>query len=594
MPPKEGAGPGAAAVPPGTACVVWPAGDAASVGCLRERAEIVSTDTYAWLHLGNVHDTNGRHEDALAAYKRGIDANPQEYRNYVSACRMLRKLGRVEEAFQLAEHAVREKVLHDPWQISSHFVYGLEAKAWWDVSSWRVGRVLEGSFDKIRDEAMPLLQNGKLVSSSIPDTEDLVRTGKWTELNLIHEAVTQTPSQRICPNITELLEAPLNLAEVPLNSQGNRQRMAQIKFETFSVSAMYMAIHAVLLLYVSGRAIGLIMDSGDGVSHTVLIYERYALSHAVLRFELAYPFATRGSTTLARLGPCRRQPGEPALVSLPALSTPTLSVVDTGALMVRWAQIGFAAGYLVELRPVGGPAGDDYPWVSVDAAAGFLEKDSATGGLLPEGLLGSRCGACRVNNLRTDLPYEARVTYYVSCGCRSQASACTPPVFVAPPDSSGGAAPPEAPPAPPASPPVRQEEQPLLSTGVGAFQPATAPPPVSPVVHHPPAGQGATSPPAAAPLVSLPPPLPPLVGAPAGAAPPPQQMASWRCRCPAGSLVPAPCAPELLVLDEACSSLLVMWPTVVHAAAYQVELFEERQSAAERFQRAVPEGIAEA
>jgi hypothetical protein len=135
----------------------------------------------------------------------------------------------------------------------------------------------------------------------------------------------------------------------------------------------------------------------------------------------AHTINEQGSTTLARLGPCRQKPGEPALVCLPALSTPTLSVVDTGALMVRWAQIGFAAGYLVELRPIGGPDGDDYPWVSVDAAAGFLEKESAAGGLLPEGLLGSKCGACRVNNLRSDLPYEARVTYYVSSGCRSQA-----------------------------------------------------------------------------------------------------------------------------------------------------------------------------
>ncbi|CAK0897306.1 unnamed protein product [Prorocentrum cordatum] len=552
MPPKEGAGPGAAAVPPGTACVVWPAGDAASVGCLRERAEIVSTDTYAWLHLGNVHDTNGRHEDALAAYKRGIDANPQEYRNYVSACRMLRKLGRVEEAFQLAEHAVREKVLHDPWQISSHFVYGLEAKAWWDVSSWRVGRVLEGSFDKIRDEAMPLLQNGKLVSSSIPDTEDLVRTGKWTELNLIHEAVTQTPSQRICPNITELLEAPLNLAEVPLNSQGNRQRMAQIKFETFSVSAMYMAIHAVLLLYVSGRAIGLIMDSGDGVSHTVLIYERYALSHAVLRFELAYPFATRGSTTLARLGPCRRQPGEPALVSLPALSTPTLSVVDTGALMVRWAQIGFAAGYLVELRPVGGPAGDDYPWTG---RGGVCRR----GRWLPgEGLTARRAGcsprACWGPGAAPaggEQPphrpalrgprHVLRVLRVPVAGLGLHASRLRrAPRLQRRCGAAGG-------PARAAGEPARAAggEQPLLSTGVGAFQPATAPPPVSPVVHHPPAGQGATSPPAAAPLVSLPPPLPPLVGAPAGAAPPPQQMASWRCRCPAGEAwCPPPARPS--------------------------------------------------
>jgi len=63
--------------------------------------------------------------------------------------------------------------------------------------------------------------------------------------------------------------------------------MIQIMFENFNVPSVYVSIQAVLALYASGRTTGCILDSGDGVTHTVPIFEGFLLPHAVKRLDIA-------------------------------------------------------------------------------------------------------------------------------------------------------------------------------------------------------------------------------------------------------------------------------------------------------------------
>ena len=82
-------------------------------------------------------------------------------------------------------------------------------------------------------------------------------------------------------------ERPVLLTETPLNPTANRDKMMQIMFETFNCPSMHIAIQAVLSLYASGRTTGIVFDSGDGVSHTVPIYEGSTQPHAIHRVDIA-------------------------------------------------------------------------------------------------------------------------------------------------------------------------------------------------------------------------------------------------------------------------------------------------------------------
>ncbi|XP_016103438.1 actin-like [Sinocyclocheilus grahami] len=102
----------------------------------------------------------------------------------------------------------------------------------------------------------------------------------WDEMEMIwHHAF-----QQLCASPED---HPVLLTEAAMNPLQNRQRSVELMFEAFSVPLAFVALQAVLALYASGRTTGVVLDSGDGVSHSVPVFEGYCLPHAVQRFDLA-------------------------------------------------------------------------------------------------------------------------------------------------------------------------------------------------------------------------------------------------------------------------------------------------------------------
>ncbi|KAI3422074.1 Actin- protein 2 [Globodera pallida] len=88
-------------------------------------------------------------------------------------------------------------------------------------------------------------------------------------------------------------ECKLLLTEPPLNPNSNREKMFQVMFEQYGFHAVYIAIQAVLSLYAQGFLTGVVVDSGDGVTHICPVFEGFALNHLTKRLDVAGRDITR-------------------------------------------------------------------------------------------------------------------------------------------------------------------------------------------------------------------------------------------------------------------------------------------------------------
>nr|XP_023649025.1 actin-related protein 2 isoform X2 [Paramormyrops kingsleyae] len=88
-------------------------------------------------------------------------------------------------------------------------------------------------------------------------------------------------------------ECKILLTEPPMNPTKNRQKMVETMFEKYQFQGVYVAIQAVLTLYAQGLLTGVVVDSGDGVTHICPVYEGFSLPHLTRRLDIAGRDITR-------------------------------------------------------------------------------------------------------------------------------------------------------------------------------------------------------------------------------------------------------------------------------------------------------------
>ncbi|KAJ6659292.1 hypothetical protein lerEdw1_019163 [Lerista edwardsae] len=85
------------------------------------------------------------------------------------------------------------------------------------------------------------------------------------------------------------------MTEPPLNTPENREYLAEIMFETFNVPGLYIAVQAVLALAASWTSrqvgdrtlTGIVIDSGDGVTHVIPVAEGYVIGSCIKHIPVA-------------------------------------------------------------------------------------------------------------------------------------------------------------------------------------------------------------------------------------------------------------------------------------------------------------------
>ncbi|XP_037351051.2 actin-like protein 7B [Talpa occidentalis] len=103
----------------------------------------------------------------------------------------------------------------------------------------------------------------------------------WDCVQSIWEYIFHT-AMKILPE-----EHAVLVSDPPLSPSSNREKYAELMFETFGIPAMHVTSQSLLSIYSYGKTSGLVVESGHGVSHVVPISEGDVLPGLTSRADYA-------------------------------------------------------------------------------------------------------------------------------------------------------------------------------------------------------------------------------------------------------------------------------------------------------------------
>ncbi|KAK3580594.1 hypothetical protein CHS0354_002694 [Potamilus streckersoni] len=140
-----------------------------------------------------------------------------------------------------------------------------------------VGRPADGGLGSLVGNDIMVDRAG--LKLSCPIERGSVRS--WEDIEIIWNYIFRE-KLRVAPEVQNIL-----LLQAPVTPNADREKVAQIMFETFKVPAIYIGNQAVLSLYATGRRSGLVVDSGHEFSHVTPVFEGFPIQEATLHLECA-------------------------------------------------------------------------------------------------------------------------------------------------------------------------------------------------------------------------------------------------------------------------------------------------------------------